>query len=459
MVSLMMAPMKRVHSQFIQILCVAIVLVFVAVGCGKAPSTLDTDTSQSQREQRLKRELASLQKRYDSSQFRLESLQRQFDGGDSGPLTSFMPVPDILDEMFDFRTGSKTRRSNSRRLNFLLESLIRQGDIGVPHIRDFLNRMEDVDYAIRREGEKDGEYERRYRNFRATLNFSQPPTMRIALIDVLAEIGGSSAESTLVEVLSTTGRGFEVAYTAKALQGMLGKDAYSKEVLAVAHELLIDPVVVSNGNHFDRVSKNYLFMVLDMYNDQTFVQIAQGMFINDDGRIDRAILNYFDDTGKDQSLDAIVQAFRSGRVHEDDMDNLASSATKYVGKNPQADQLFRDIITNDQYNLETKRDAIQSLISSDGDVNTPGVTPDLLQARLDLINSIQFDESDLMGKGMEFLGMQIEAKLSGERGDERKMQESARRIFGELEKRERNAKQSGRPNSLNNSQPTIVPAQ
>ena len=456
----MMVPNERIQSQFIEILCLVIALAFVAVGCGKAPSSsLDADSSQSQREQRLKRELASLQKRYKSSQARLESLQRQFDSGDSGPLTSFMPVPDILDEMFDFRTGSKNRRSHSRRLNFLLESLIRQGDIAVPHIREFLNRMEDVDYAIRREGEKDEEYEKRYRNFRATLNFSQPPSMRIALIDVLAEIGGSSAESTLVEVLSTTGRGFEVAYTAKALQGMLGKAAYSKEVLAAAHELLIDPVSVSNGNHFDRVSKNYLFMVLDMYNDQTFVQVAQGMFINDDGRIDRTILNYFDNTGKDQSLDAIVQAFRSGRVHESDMDNLAASATKYVGKNPQADQLFRDIITNDQYNLETKRDAIQSLISSDGDVNTPGVPPDLLQARLDLISSIQFDESDMMGRGMKLLGLQIEYKLSGDRGAERKAQEEARRIFGELEKRERNAKRSGRPNTLNNSQPTIVPAQ
>ena len=451
--------MKIIQFRFIQILCVAIASAFVAVGCGKVPSSLDTDTSQSQREQRLKRELISLQKRYDSSQSRLESLQRQFDSGDSGPLTSFMPVSDILDEMFDFRSVSKSRRSNSRRLNFLLESLIRQGDIAVPYIREFLNRMEDVDYAIRREGEKDEDYDKRYRNFRATLNFSQPPSMRIALIDVLAEIGGLLAESTLVEVLSTTGRGFEVAYIAKALQGMLGKDAYSNEVLSVAHELLIDPVAVSNGNHFDRVSKNYLFMVLDMYNDQTFVQSAKGMFINDDGRIDRTILNYFDNTGKDQSLDAIVQAFRSGRVNESDMDNLAASATKYVGKNPQADQLFRDIITNDQYNLEIKRDAVQSLISSDGDVNTPGVAPDLMQARLDLINSIQFDESDLMGKGMELLGRQIEFKLSGDRNAERKVKEEAQRIFGELEKRERNNKRSGRSNSLNNLKPTIVPVQ
>jgi len=64
-----------------------------------------------------------------------------------------------------------------------------------------------------------------------------------------------------------------------------------------------------------------------------------------------------------------------------------------------------------------------------------------------------------MGRGMKLLGLQIEYKLSGDRGAERKAQEEARRIFGELEKRERNAKRSGRPNTLNNSQPTIVPAQ
>ena len=99
------------------------------------------------------------------------------------------------------------------------------------------------------------------------------------------------------------------------------------------------------------------------------------------------------------------------------------------------------------------------MISSDGEVNTPGVAPDLLQARLDLINSIQFDESDLMGKGMELLARQIEFKLSGDRNAERKVQEKARRTFGELEKRERNNKRSGRSNSLSNLQPTIVPAQ
>ena len=57
------------------------------------------------------------------------------------------------------------------------------------------------------------------------------------------------------------------------------------------------------------------------------------------------------------------------------------------------------------------------------------------------------------------LELQIEFKLSGDRNAYRKVQEEARRIFGELEKRERNNKRSGRSNSLNNLKPTIVPVQ
>ena len=65
-------------------------------------------------------------------------------------------------------------------------------------------------------------------------------------------------------MLKTTARGFEIAYTARALRSWLGDDAYSKDAIAAAHELLIEPVEVPGGNHFDRVSRNYLFMVLDM---------------------------------------------------------------------------------------------------------------------------------------------------------------------------------------------------
>ncbi|MBT4624183.1 MAG: hypothetical protein HOB97_09070 [Verrucomicrobia bacterium] len=425
------------------------------IGCGKAPST-DVPAANTIQAEVLRKEVASLKIKLENAQLRLDSLRDQINDG-GAPLTNgLMSVPEILDELIEIKLVSKNRSSVQRRLSYLFESLALQGNAAVPLIREFLNKMEDVDFAVQREGESDEESKRRYSRFRATLNFSQPPTLRIGLIDMLAEIGGDDAEATVAELFATTGRGFEIAYAAKTIQGWLGKDAYRTEALAAAHDLLLDPVEAVGGNHFDRLSRNYLFMVLDMYDDQTFIQSAQGMFINDDGRIDRTILDYYEDVGKVRALDAMVQAFRSGRVHEDDMDNLAEAASRYAGINPQADQLFRDIMTGDQYNMETKLDAIRSFTQSDGDASTPGVPPHVLQARLNLVNTLQYDESDLMGKGMQLLALQLEAQISGERQDERKMRETASRLYRDMQKRESEERKSGQRTP--SAQPTIIPA-
>ena len=438
---------------------VEIVMISVSavlfIGCGKAPST-DAPAANAIQVEVLRKEVASLKIKLANAQSRLDSLREQINGGGAPLSNGGMSVPEILDELIEIKLSSKNRRRVQRRLSYLFESLVLQGDAAVPLIREFLNKMEDVDFAVQREGESDEESKRRYSRFRATLNFSQPPTLRIGLIDILAEIGSDDAEATVAELFATTGRGFEIAYAAKTIQGWLGKDAYRTEALAAAHELLLDPVEAVGGNHFDRVSKNYLFMVLDMYDDQTFIQSAQGMFINDDGRIDRTILDYYEDVGKVRALDAMVQAFRSGRVHEDDMDNLAEAASRYAGINPQADQLFRDIMTGDQYNMETKLDAIRSFTQSDGDASTPGVPPHVLQARLNLVNTLQYDESDLMGKGMQLLALQLEAQISGERQDERKMRETASRLFRDMQKRESEERKSGQRTP--SAQPTIIPA-
>ena len=412
------------------------------VGCGKAPST-DGSAANAIQAEALRKEVASLKAKLANAQSLLESLREQIDSGGAPSVTGGMSVPEILDELMQTSMSYKNRRRAQRRLSYLFESLALQGDAAVPLIREFLNKMEDVDFAVQREGESDEERKRRYSRFRATLNFSQPPTLRIGLMDMLAEIGGDHAEATIAELLSSTGRGLEIAYAAKIIQGWLGKGAYRTEVLAAAHELLLDPVEAVGGNHFDRVSKNYLFMVLDMYDDKTFIQSAQGMFINDDGRIDRTILDYYDNVGRVDALDAMVQAFRSGRVHEDDMDNLAEAASRYVGINPQADQLFRDIMTGDQYNMETKMDAIRSFTQSDGDASTPGVPKNVLQARLNLVNNLHYDESDLMGKGMALLALQLESQISGERTDERKMRDAASRLFRDMQKRESEQRRSG----------------
>ena len=464
-----------------------IVMVSVAavlfVGCGKATST-DGSAANATQAEALRKEIASLKTKLANAQSRLDSHRDQLNGVDAPSVADGLSAPEIIEELMEIKVSSENRRSIQRRIHYLLENLYEQGEAAVPHIREFLNKMEDIDFAVQRSGSRTIRFSMAGAAFdrgllltsdkgvyrlelgdlkteldsrhRATLNFEQPPSLRIGLIDILGEIGGNHAETALAEVLSTTGRGFEVAYTAKIIQRTIGKEAYRKKAIAAAHELLLDPIDVVGGNRFDRVSKQYLFMVLEMYNDQSFIQSAQGMFINEDGRIDRTILDYFEDVGKVRALDAMVQAFRSGQVVEEDMDNLAEATSRYVGINPQADQLFRDIMTSNKYNMETKRDAIRSFAESDGDASTPGVAPHVLQARLNLINTLQYDESDLMGKGMQLLSMRLESQITGKKMDERKAREAASRLFGELEKQERRERKSGQKKP--SAQPTIVPA-
>ena len=188
----------------------------------------------------MKRQLASLQKRYDNADARLKMLQAQLDDGDAGPITSYLPVADILDEMLDFRIGSKSRRADTRRLNFLMESLIRQAMRPCLGIRKFLEKMEDdrrdPSGGRGRRGVRKG-----YRNFRATLSAAAecasrwwmcwprlvPPQQRRSWPNC-----------------SKPPRGFEIAYTARALRSWLGDDAYSKDAIAAAHEPRIEPVEV-----------------------------------------------------------------------------------------------------------------------------------------------------------------------------------------------------------------------
>mgnify|MGYP003324137650 CR=1 FL=1 len=91
-------------------------------------------------------------------------------------------------------------------------------------------------------------------------------------------------------MLSKTARGFEVAYVAKTVREMMGDDAFRKEAIAAAHDLLSNPIEIPNPNSFDRNSKRFLFNVLEMYDDQTFIESAQGMLITGDGKIDENYL-------------------------------------------------------------------------------------------------------------------------------------------------------------------------
>ncbi len=345
-----------------------LLVLLLLTACGQAPqeSISNTDAEIAN----LERQIESLKDRLAKVKSRIAELQIELGvGGEPVVQGGYRSAPEIIEELMGLKMTAANRRAVQRRLSFLFESLAKQGDTAIPHIRDFLRKMEDVDFIIDQRSENDIDKEKehwRSRMVNVPLEFEYPPSLRIGLIDILAEIGGPDAQDTIAEVLTSSGRGFEVAYSANKLRSMLGRDAYRDEALNAAHDLLTAPVEIIGGNKFDAASKQYLFTVLKMYGDKTFVQIAQGQLVNEEGRIDRSVLSYFENIGDGRAIDAVVQAMQNGQLRESDMREMARVAVQGVGQNNvQADSLFQDIMTSDEYSLDVKMETIRSMDNSE----------------------------------------------------------------------------------------------
>ena len=437
---------------------ITIAAAILFVGCGKV--SIDDSSPKAGQVETLKKEAASLKSKLASVQSQIDNLRLELNNGDAQGVSGELSAPDILDELMKIKLTSGNRGRIQRRINFLFETLSEQGEVVVPHIREFLNKMEDVDFVVPKSPKDESNELKHWRTrmVHGPLDFDQPPSLRIGLIDILAEVGGKKAEEALAEVLSTTGRGFEIAYAAKKLQRWIGKDAYRDEALGAAHELLAEPIDVPNGNKFDAASRQYLFMVLEMYGDKTFVQTAQGQLINEEGRIDRSVLSYFENIGDGSAIDAVVQAMQSGQLRESDMREMARVAVQGVGKNDvQADSLFQDIMTSDQYSLDVKMETIRSMDNAEDLTNMDkNEQATVLQSRLALMDTIQLGDDEIMSWANEIYSGRVEAKIQGRGFDDEKAYDSMHDSFRKINEQVRRESRGGNSGAEVNNQPTII---
>jgi len=437
---------------------ITIAAAILFVGCGKI--SIDDSSTEAGQVETLKKEAASLKSKLASVQSQIDNLRLELNNGDAQGVSGELSALDILDELMEIKLTSRNRGRIQRRINFLFETLSEQGEVVVPHIREFLNKMEDVDFVVPKSPKDESNELKHWRTrmVHGPLDFDQPPSLRIGLIDILAEVGGKKAEEALAEVLSTTGRGFEIAYAAKKLQRWIGKDAYRDEALGAAHELLAEPIDVPNGNKFDAASRQYLFMVLEMYGDKTFVQTAQGQLINEEGRIDRSVLSYFEKIGDGSATDAVVQAMQSGQLRESDMREMARVAVQGVGKNnAQADSLFQDIMTSDQYSLDVKMETIRSMDNAEDLTNMDkNEQATVLQSRLALMDTIQLGDDDIMTWANEIYSGRVEAKIQGRGFDDEKAYDSMHDSFRKINEQVRRESRGGNSGAEVNNQPTII---
>lgn len=304
---------------------------------------------------------------------------------------------DILEKLKKTKVLAGEQRSVSvRRIVHHLESLVDLGPEALTPIREFLAKFEDVDYSG--EAHEDdrgalGEPEAKTPAMPGVtartprLDTILPPSLRLGLVQVMREMGGEQAEQVLAEMLTTSGRGIEVAYVVRALQEM-APNKYRDVAIAAARDLLANPPAIDRPNRLDENAKNYLYGVLSMYNDQSFATVAQSLLVTGDGHVDRTALSYLTSTMKEEAVPALYQAFKDNRVTN--MWERASLATQlftYAGVNSQANDALKEVVGNESLPTWLRATALQAVAGGRGTFfgGASPTDPTQIKARIDLL--------------------------------------------------------------------------
>jgi hypothetical protein len=303
------------------------------------------------------------------------------------PLVTPAPVPtaaaklspeEIIAQLVALKGVSANNPRMMRKAIYWLEELAAAGPAGLPAIRQFLNRNEEIDFVSASSG----------RGGRGTGAESVlPASLRFGLFEVVKQIGGIEAEGVLAEILGTTGRGVEVAWLARALQE-IAPNKYREAALAAARELLNRPA--NPQSVLDRDERDQLFGVLTMYGDNTYASTAQAQLLRDTGELDRSALKYLQQTLGPQSVAIAAQLYDDPRLKgPDNKEPLARLALSYVGVDAQANQFYEKTI-NDLTLTKSHRSNLIEDLNEDG-LNYRNLTArdlPIIENRLSLIEQL-----------------------------------------------------------------------
>jgi hypothetical protein len=266
------------------------------------------------------------------------------------------------------KTIKGARGADGRRVVFLLESLMACGADALPVIRQYLQSFEETEFDPTAIGKG-----KAARDLAGLMDSVMPISLRFGLFDVLRQIGGMDAETVLVEALSSTARAIEVAYLGRTLEKMApGK--YRAQVLAAAHELLVNPKGAASKDPLDQNETEYLYGTLRFLNDGTFVAQAQAQAIRPDGKIDKSAVTYLQEALQGNALALAKQLYNDPRVTDpESKEPLARVALQYVGASAEADQFYQQTINDKGLTKNARSNLIEDL-NEDG-LNYKNLSP------------------------------------------------------------------------------------
>lgn len=239
-----------------------------------------------------------------------------------------------------------------------LESITEVGPEALPEITNFFEEGVDLHFQAipKPETEPTTDEERRRARWRKafrnrvpslpSLNTTFPATLRLGLIESTANIGGEPAVETLVQLLSSTARGIEVAYLEAALEN-LAPETHRDTVLKVSRDILTNPPVTSDEplNKVDRESMGYLYALLIKYKDLNFVETAKTKLITAEGALDSYALTYLREVLGENAMPILLAAYTDPRITDPtDKIILRDAALRFIGRNAEADQIFFETV-------------------------------------------------------------------------------------------------------------------
>ena len=300
----------------------------------------------------------------------------------------------------------------ARRVVVLLENLITLGPESLPVIREFLGRNLDLDYDIDlagapgtpkepKEGKdgkapKDAKPDKDGKSLRMLTDFIVPPSLRFGLFDVVRRIGGPEAERILADTLVVTGRGAEVYYLARVLEDT-APNKYREPALIAARDLLVNPIVAGRATKLDQLDKDYLYAVLMMFGDRSFIALAKSQLLRPDGSTDPSALRYLQLAQRADAITTLSDALRDPRLKDPkDKEPLLKEALSFAGSDPRANELLHSVVTSDQMPLKLREKSLNDL-DKHGYENPDNLTASdqqLVVSRLQVLQALRPELND-----------------------------------------------------------------
>lgn len=303
---------------------------------------------------------------------------------------------EILDHLLTLQPSGANRISTIRKIVHELEDLAELKDDAIPDIREFLARNADLDYSVERERSSDNGDRRwtpPWQRSNPSTEFTLPPSLRIGLFDVLKDIGGDQAEQLMSEVLGSSGRAVEVAYLTRALED-LAPGKYRETALGAARDLLRNPITINSPNRLDEQAEGYLYGILELYSDASFVPDAKRMLITAEGRIDRNAQQYLAKFDGEGMVTTYYDMYNSGTMTNTfDRINVANQILDHVGPNAQANKFLGEIVANTNIDSRMRSFAVMRLAGGFGGAETPK-DPNLIRQQIPVLENLRTTTTD-----------------------------------------------------------------